>query len=238
MHEEYYARMLALVCSRATRIVTPTSSVAHQLHSALGRDQGVITSPYGVDHLSMSTDHPMVEGPYLVDVGQARPHKSLNTLCKAYLATRAARDGARLVCAGPDFAEHLPAAHSVRQQLGALALPLGQVDDRRLANLYAHALAALHLAEDEGFGFPPLEALAAGTPVIARDIPVLRETLGNHALFVDPSVRGAVVSAIDTVVGRPDAASDQESRVRWAQRYRWCRHASDVVHLYREVTAP
>jgi hypothetical protein len=62
LHEECYARMLALVCTRAARIVTPTRTVADQLHSVLGRDQGVVLSPYGVDHLPASTEHPVVDG--------------------------------------------------------------------------------------------------------------------------------------------------------------------------------
>jgi glycosyltransferase involved in cell wall biosynthesis len=237
LHEEYYARMLALVCARAARIVTPTRTVANQLHSVLGRDQGVLPSPYGVDHLPAPTEQPEVEGRYLIYVGQTRPHKGFATLCDAYRTSRAAREGVRLVCVGPDFATDMPAARSARRHLGPLVVPRGRVDDRRLAGLYAHALGALHLAEDEGFGFPPLEALALGTSVIARDIPVLRETLGIHARFVDPSVHGAVASAIDELVSTADVAEDRERRVRWTRRYRWCRHAGDVVALYREVSA-
>ncbi len=76
----------------------------------------------------------------------------------------------------------------------------GRVDDAELAALYAGARATVLPSHLEGFGFTPLESLAAGTPVVVSDLPVLRETLGDAAVFVPPGDSGALAAAIRAVV--------------------------------------
>ncbi|MGH3621087.1 MAG: glycosyltransferase family 4 protein [Sciscionella sp.] len=238
-HEEFYARMLALACARASAVITPTHTVARQLTAATSHDCVVRVSAYGIDHLpaphASNADQTPVDGRYLLYVGQARIHKGLNTLLDAYQSSRALDAGVRLVCAGRDFADRTHTAASIRGRLGCAAVPLGSISDTTLRALYARAESLVHLAEHEGFGFTPLEALAAGTRVLASDIPVLRETLADHALFTDPSDVAAVTKAINYLVATPDELASRLRRIRAARRYRWSRHVEDVLSLYREV---
>jgi glycosyltransferase involved in cell wall biosynthesis len=240
VHEEFYGRMLVLAVTCADAIVTPTRAVADQLHAVSGDRRHVHVSPWGIDHAgtrqaaSPPLDH---VGRYLLYVGQARAHKGLDNLHTAWTHSDAARTGARLVCVGADFAPGGDAAQRLVQRLGAAALPIGLVDDDELGRLYRGAEALLHLAKHEGFGFTPLEALAAGTRVIASDILVLRETLGEHATFINPADHAAVASVISALLATPDRPIDREARQRWAARYSWRRHARDMVALYRKAVS-
>ena len=80
----------------------------------------------------------------------------------------------------------------------------GRVDDAELAALYAGARATVLPSHLEGFGFTPLESLAAGTPVVVSDLPPLRETLGEAAVFVPPGDAAALAGAMSAIAA--DAA--------------------------------
>jgi glycosyltransferase involved in cell wall biosynthesis len=236
-HEVFCARMLMLAMNRAAAVITPTRTVAAQLAQATGRDHGGVVSPWGIDHeatcepAELTADPPAL-GRYLLYVGQARAHKGLESMLSAYERSGAASAGARLVLAGVDFAVEGEVARGAIARLGASVVPLGYVDDVDLRQLYRNAEALLHLAEEEGFGFTPLEAFAAGARVIAADIPTLKETLNGHAVFVDPTDADSVAGAIDRVLTEPDLPAHRETRRHWAARCTWSRHAGDVLAVY------
>ncbi|WP_394553149.1 glycosyltransferase family 4 protein [Agromyces sp. MMS24-JH15] len=73
---------------------------------------------------------------------------------------------------------------------------LGHVDDGELAWLYSNTRGLLFLSRDEGFGMPTLEAYEFGAPVLASDIPVFREILGDHAVYADPSDPVGIAAAL------------------------------------------
>lgn len=241
LHEEFYARMLMLACDRSRAVVTPTHAVAAQLEAAIGRPVRPVVSPYGIDHLRPARldSYQRARGrrPYLLYVGQARAHKGIDALMTAYERCRRRLTGLRVVFAGRDFVPGADGSLLVTGRLGGDALPLGPVDDAALWSLYEGTEALVHLAEHEGFGFTPLEALAAGARVLASDIPVLRETLGDHAMFADPADAEAVARAIDALATAPDPPRERAGRIRWARRYRWRRHARDVLATYLEAAA-
>ncbi len=121
-----------------------------------------------------------VDGEYFLYVGNGLPHKNIDILLKAL-------DGmeGRLRCVGvkEEFAERLLAeTPAVRDRVEFLQ----QVDDEMLLNLYRSAAALLLPSMAEGYGYPPLEAMACGTPAIVSDIPVLRETTGGFARYCQP----------------------------------------------------
>ncbi len=246
LHEEFYARMMRLAAERAARIVVPTRTVERQFRTMVAGDAPLLHSPWGADHLSGLLGHPdrpgrpgpggSGSGGLVLYVGQARAHKQLGALLNGYAASRASADAVPLVCVGQDFAPDGPGAAAVRAHPAAdRVVLLGPVGDALLAGLYARAAALVHLAAYEGFGFPPLEALACGSRVVAADTPVLRETLGPHARFVVPEDVPGVAAMIDRAVASPDRPAARAARRRWVRRYRWADHAAALLRLYTDL---
>ncbi len=240
LYAECYARMLAWSCQQAAFVVTPTNTVARQLLHSASKSTRVITIPLGVDQWT-AEDGPLpsllADHPFLLYVGQAKEHKGIASLIAAYKHSTAVALGARLACVGRDFAPEADAARQLADELGPAAIPLGAVPDAALRRLYAEAAALVHLSVHEGFGLTPLEAMAHGTRVIASNIPVLRETLGPHALLVQPGSEQDAAHAIDSVLCQADDEHAQAARIRWASRFTWQRHAESILHLYSHLNS-
>ncbi len=114
--------------------------------------------------------------------------------------------------------------------------PLGHVDDASLAAAYRAALAFVFPSRYEGFGLPPLEAMAAGCPVVSSPCGALAEVLGDAAQFAGPDDADAWIRAIVGI------ASDPAARSRWiaagrerARGYSWERTARETVEVYRQA---
>lgn len=115
-------------------------------------------------------------------------------------------------------------------------LDLGHVSRRQVAGLYRQAEATVFPSLYEGFGFPPLEAMASGCPVAAANIPTLEEVCGEAALMFDPRDPDSIATAIDQIL------SDSELRgklvdqgIRHATSFTWERAARKHNRVYREV---
>jgi glycosyltransferase involved in cell wall biosynthesis len=237
LHAEFYAWLLAWTCLQARHVVTPTATVAAQLARQVPLVAEPVPAPLGIDHLATGgqAKSPGVAPPgYLLYVGQARRHKGLPELIAAYQCSHASASGVPLVCAGRDFEPGTDATAQIEGALGHNGMAVGEVPDSILRDLYGQAAALIHLATHEGFGLTPLEAMACGTRVIASDIPVLRETLGQHAHLIDPGNTLDAASAIDKILTEPDDRQARDARMRWASRYTWLRHAESILRLYRE----
>ena len=179
-------------------------------------------------------------GVELLHVGSTIPRKRIDVLLEVFAAVRAVRSDARLVRVGGPFT----AAQRVRaRELGVLdditVLPF--VDRATLSAVYRRAVLALLPSEREGFGLPLVEALGCGTPVVASDIPVLRE-VGGGAVEYCPVAD--VAAWRDTVLRL--AAERDHSRHAWSARrvaaldraadFSWSRYADQVVAVYEAVT--
>lgn len=236
-HREFYARMMNLTAARATRIIVPTHSVREQFADHVTRAAPLTVSPWGADHLRL--DSMDLDRGFLLYVGQARRHKRVDALIDAYAASGAYHSGIPLVLVGRDFAPHGVGAALVRGRACAhRVVLLDAVGDELLSVLYARAIALVHPAAHEGYGFPPLEALGAGARVIASDIPTLREVLGIDAEFVDFDDVRSVADAIDRVVSTPDPPVDGRRRSRRIRERRWSDHADVLLGHYRAAMAP
>jgi glycosyltransferase involved in cell wall biosynthesis len=117
--------------------------------------------------------------------------------------------------------------------LGARVVRLGAVSDNALAGLYSGALALCFPSVAEGFGLPVLEALAAGVPVVASDIPVVREVARNAALLIPVGDEDALAEGLRAV------SSDSELRERMATAgreraasFHWDRTAEITLTAY------
>ena len=156
-----------------------------------------------------------VSGPFFLAVGTSEPHKNLPVLLEAMKKL----PEKKLALVGETFAS----GRSQTLTLPPNALILGRLTDTRLRAAYAEASAYCFPSLYEGFGYPPLEALAQKCPVVAADIPVLREVLGASASFADPRDPAALASALQTAT------------YTHTPSYTWQAHAETILATYRAI---
>lgn len=151
---------------------------------------------------------------YFLYVGNAYPHKNLEMLLCA-----SARASVKLVCVGKDD-------YFYRR----LHIKPKRVTDEELSNLYEHADALVFPSRMEGFGLPALEALAHGCPVIASDIPVFHEILGDVPKYFDPHDEEALVECLKNPPLR--SKPFQEIAEKLVQKYSWQKMVKETLSVY------
>jgi len=212
----------------ADAFVVPSQATADDLEQAGALRSTISVIPYGADHLSApdveGTETLLrrrgVEGEFLLSVGTAEPRKNLDRLMAAYVAARPSLpEPWPLLLVGPT---------GWRSDLFSIdpvgVKRLGEVDTRVLAGLYARARLFAYVPLMEGFGFPPLEAMSTGTPVVVGPrVPSVTETLDDGIAFVvDPYDLDSIAD------GLLSAATDEDMRasaidhgMSYARRRTW-----------------
>jgi alpha-1,3-rhamnosyl/mannosyltransferase len=177
---------------------------------------------------------PKAGSPYLLFVGEPEERKGLGTVFAAMTSLPdALRSSIELVIAGATGEYPLPAVPpSIRVD------NRGWVDDAELASLYAGASALVYVSKYEGFGLPIVEAMAAGTPVIAGDAPGPREAGSGAALYVPPEDPVALSEAISRVLGDAELrVRMQELGARRARELSWDTTALRTIEFVEETAA-
>lgn len=182
-------------------------------------------------------------GARLLVVGALLPHKGHINAMGAAAALASGACGARVPVSltlhghAPDPAFELLLRETAARLPADVDVSLRHYDpELRGAALYRGADVLLQLSSYEGFGLPPLEAQAAGIPVVCSDIPIFREILGEGALFVDREDPAAVAAAVSLLLEDAERRRTLVERGRTnAASYRWARTARDTLAVYREV---
>jgi alpha-1,3-rhamnosyl/mannosyltransferase len=113
---------------------------------------------------------------------------------------------------------------------------MGYVSGEEKGELVAGASVLGYPSRFEGFGLPPLEAMAAGVPVVAADTPAVAEVTGGQALLVPPDEPGEWAASIERVLYEPGLARRlREGGLRRSSAFTWVRCAGQIVRLYRRV---
>jgi alpha-1,3-rhamnosyl/mannosyltransferase len=210
-------RMRYLAVQRAAHVIVPSAAVAADAIERLGlaaeRLHVIAEAPApalhrrGADEIAAARERYGLPAEYLVWVGGLQtpdPRKRV-----AALARTPRELPLVLVGATSPWAHELPDVTLT-----------GHVPDDDLAAILSGAHALVFPSDDEGFGLPPVEALACGTPVVVSDLPVLREVLGDRATFVDPDdlegLLAAGAAARRPAPGPPPWTWDDAARATWA----------------------
>lgn len=239
-----YKRGLAAVMRRATRVIVDASRVADAVVDRYGFDRERITViPAGVsdafrrrwnraEQEHVCRRYGVVPGRFVIAVGAMDVRKNLGVLVAA------ARGLDVTVLLAGAKGEGWPAVEEAMQGGGPLRVRApGYVADDDLPALVASARALAHPSLDEGFGLPPLEAMAAGTPVVLARAGALPEVAGDAALWVDPHDQVGWRDALERVVG-DDALHAELSAAgrRHAEQFTWERTAAATAQVYRDAS--
>jgi glycosyltransferase involved in cell wall biosynthesis len=129
----------------------------------------------------------LVEGDYLLFVGNRFVHKNAQALIEAFRMLLPEFPGLRLVFAGARMRRRDVVDEAMSDPvIGGRIVPYPHASDEEIRNLYSFARVFVFPTFIEGFGLPPLEAMAFGVPVVCSDIPVIREVCGDAVRYADP----------------------------------------------------
>lgn len=232
-----------LAARRAVRVITDSGFSAKDLARYFGANPRKIS----VVHLGVSRDSAVaakegpMDSPYILFVGSLEPHKNVRRLVEAFALFRApgdevAQDYRLIVVGGSGRDYEQVVAEISRHGLENAVHITGHVTKERLEQLYRHASIFAFPSLNEGFGLPPLEAMARGVPVVAAAAGSLPEVLDDAALYCDPFDPEDIARALSKI------ASDKLLRVRLseagsrrAEQFTWEKTTLATLEVYREV---
>jgi alpha-1,3-rhamnosyl/mannosyltransferase len=205
---------------RASRIACVSRAVADEAMRGFGVDRAKIEIvPNGVDEFFSPAGG---EGDYILFAGTLEPRKGVADLIEAWRALATPRP--RLVlCGDRGWGVDVPDDVEVT----------GYVTRERLRELYRGAMAFVYPSRYEGFGIPPLEAMACGAPVIATRVGAIADYAGDAGLLIEPNeLRDALARIVRDRALRDDLRARGPERARL---YRWDRSASLMTELLAEA---
>ncbi len=181
--------------------------------------------------------------PFLLYAGNIRPQKNIPRLVEAFavvrneLANHPVYSDLRLIIIGDQIARNPAVRHAViHSRVENCARFLGFVPFDTLRIFYECATAFVFPSLYEGFGLPPLEAMASGTPVVTSNISSLPEAVNDAAMLVNPENVFDIARGIREVLLNEELRRSLVSKGReQAARFSWERTAREVIEIYREV---
>jgi glycosyltransferase involved in cell wall biosynthesis len=239
--------VLARALRGARRILTPSQSTRRRLLEVLDVDAGAVdVAPWGVDrHFAPGPpsgailERLGIEGPYVLVVGTLEPRKNVEAALETF--ERLVRDGAqhRLVLAGARGWHERELMERLRRSPASARIRLlGRVDEHALVALYRGAECLVYPSRYEGFGLPPLEAMACATPVVCARTTSLPEVVGDAAVLFELDDREALHGALAGLLSSPGRL-EELARLgpERAARFTWEQCAERTVRVYREAAA-
>jgi len=246
----FYARpMLKFVASRADHILTVSNYSRKHIIERLNVDPSKVTTVHcgvGAQFRPLCRETAradisatlQVSGPYLLFVGNLKPHKNVGTLLQAFRDLMNRGMDHHLIVVGDDRLGR-PA---ILQQIQDLALServkvFASVDPHSLVNLYVAADALVLPSFDEGFGLPVIEAMSCGTPVICSRAASLPEIGGDAAEYFDPRSRDELVAAIRRLLDSKDLRLQmRENGLSRAKQFTWEASAMQHYQAYARLS--
>jgi glycosyltransferase involved in cell wall biosynthesis len=243
-----YPGLIREAVKRGAWIHADSAFVAAEAVDAFGADPARVrvVNP-GVPELPPVTDEgvaralrralPPGAARYCLAVGTAEPRKDLPGLVRAFGAVADRYEDVLLVLAGPPGwgEDDLQAAIDASPVRGRI-VRTGWLEPADLAALLRRATVLAYPSLYEGFGFPPLQAMQAGVPVVATRAGSLPEILGDAALLVEPGDDGALAAALDACLSDDVLRSRLSSAgAAWSARFTWAACGEGLEALYRDA---
>lgn len=200
-----------------------------------------LSAVYGIlphDRVSAGLKRLGIDGPYILFTGTITPRKNVDQLLRAYVRlTQRRNDVPRLVLAGSKGWKWQPTFDLMAElKIESRVQHLGYVSDEDLVVLYNGAEAFVYPSWYEGFGFPPIEAMACGCPTVVSNSSSLPEVVGDAARLVDPRDDEALAQALEDVVfdGGTRTVLRERGLTR-AKMFSWDTTARQTLDVYHEV---
>ena len=232
---ELYARWSVGRAARdADSLITISNFSRSEICRHLDVDPAKISVVYpGLDEPPAGTYPAPLDRPYALYVGATEKHKNIGLLLNAWEGL-----GGELTLAivGRPGRDHAALAARAEKSGGRVLL-IGSVAQDELEGWYRHATAFLFPSLTEGFGYPPLEAMQRGVPVLASRAGALPEVLGDAAAYFAPNDPGELAIKLNQILGDAQLRDAMVNRGRaQAARYTWADAATTTARLLESLT--
>jgi glycosyltransferase involved in cell wall biosynthesis len=174
--------------------------------------------------------------PYILYVGNAYPHKNLEELVLAFSQIKEEIKNLRLVLVGKEDYFYTRLKKIIQARKIEKVIFSGFVPDKDLDTIYREAELYVFPSLYEGFGLPPLEAMAKGVPVISSDHPCMREILEDSAFYFNAKNRDEMAEKIKNLIRNTEEIKKlREKGYQQSKKYSWNKMAGETLKIYKEI---
>ncbi len=251
-----YRKVVEDAAKRSEKIITLARSTAKEASQLFSLpEEKFVTIPIAVDErynrrvknqksrIKRTLGKYRLEAPYLIYVGQQRPHKNLVRLIEAFdrvskaIELESGKTEIKLVLAGEsDQKSNFLQETILKNKLAERVKLTGFIPDDDLPFLVAGAEIFLWPSLNEGFGLPPLEAMALGVPVVSSNRSAMPEVLGRAAHYFDPENVSDMAEKIrETLIDDELKASLSKNGFKQVKKYSWLKMAAETLRVYQAV---
>ena len=234
---------------RATQIITDSVFVKNELITVFGIHPDLITPvPLGVENLfhpcsieetsAVLKRHQLTHGQYFLSIGTLEPRKNISTTLRAYMQLPSSmRKRLPLILVG------MKGWHTseLEKQIAPLVRAgeirqMGYLSREELAMIVAGALTLIYPSIYEGFGLPPLEAMACGVPVIASNVSSLPEVVGDTGLLINPQDVDTLTQSMKQLAMDPDLRlALSEKALKRSTLFTWKHCVTKTAQIYQQT---
>jgi glycosyltransferase involved in cell wall biosynthesis len=249
MAHAYARASIALAARRATRVLTVSESSKRDILRFVDVPPEKIAVIYNAydecfgiepreEDVARVRERYQLQDEFVLYAGNVKPHKNLERLIEAFNIVRNnGLDYLTLVLIGDDISKYAGLRRAVhRHQLHKRVRFLGYLPEETLAVMYRLAEAFVFPSLYEGFGLPPLEAMASGTPVVTSNVSSLPEVVGDAAVLVDPYDPRSIADGIGRVItDEPLRRELRRKGLARAKEFSWEQSIRHVHAIYDEI---
>jgi glycosyltransferase involved in cell wall biosynthesis len=237
----YFRRLVPAILRESRAVIAISEATRREVIRAYGlRPERIRAIPIGYAAAEFVPVGPATDDggvPYVLNVGNLLPHKNLPRLIEA-VARVARQCPVRLVIAGSGTPGRLAELRRLGENAGSLLELMPYVSQRALPALYRGASLVAMPSLAEGFGLPPLEAMACGTPVVVGNTSAMPEVVGDAGLLINPEDTGTISDAILRLLTQEPLRKELIARdLARAAAFSWERIAPQVLAVLDEVAA-
>jgi glycosyltransferase involved in cell wall biosynthesis len=237
---EYFSRYFWERINKSDVIITGSRYIAAQALELIEKCERIVTIPYGYDsglfkYLGDRRNQ-RVRGDFILFVGSIEPRKNLLGLLKAYMELpEFMKKNFKLVLVGFKGWENKEILKELENLRGKVEY-MKYVNNEELAELYRRASCFIYPSLYEGFGLPPLEAMACGCPVVVSNVASLPEVCGDAAYYVDPySVESIAEGIIKVLTDDSLKQSLIGKGLERAKLFSWEKSAQEHIQIFEEA---